>query len=162
MKTLITAAIVLVLGIAAMNVPNATAQQATASGVARTQSPDAEQQFRRTVFNIIARNQDDHTKNIAFLMDQEGQWRLSPAFDVTYAYNPTGDWTNRHQMTLAGKREGFTRDDLLIVGREMSIKKGEDIIAEVAEAVGRWAEFAAAAKVQDERAAAIGGTHRVI
>jgi serine/threonine-protein kinase HipA len=124
--------------------------------------PDAEQQFRRTVFNIIARNQDDHTKNIAFLMDSEGEWRLSPAFDVTYAYNPTGDWTNRHQMTLAGKREGFTREDLLTVGREMSIKKGADIIAEVGEAVGRWAEFAIAAGVSEERAAAIGGTHRVI
>ena len=124
--------------------------------------PDAEQQFRRTVFNIIARNQDDHTKNIAFLMDQEGEWRLSPAFDVTYAYNPTGDWTNRHQMTLAGKRDGFTRDDLLAVGREMSIKKGADIIAEVGEVVGGWAEFAAAAGVPEERVAAIGETHRVI
>ena len=124
--------------------------------------PDAEQQFRRTVFNIIARNQDDHTKNIAFLMDAEGEWRLSPAFDVTYAYNPTGDWTNRHQMTLAGKRDGFTREDLLGVGREMSIRKGAEIITEVGEAVGRWAEFAAEAGVPEERAAAIGGTHRVI
>ncbi len=124
--------------------------------------PDAEQQFRRTVFNIIARNQDDHTKNIAFLMDSEGEWRLSPAFDVTYAYNPTGDWTNRHQMTLAGKRDGFTREDLLTVGREMSIKKGADVIAEVGEAVGRWTEFAAEAGVPEERAAAIGETHRVI
>ena len=95
-------------------------------------------------------------------MDPDGEWRLSPAFDVTYAYNPAGDWTNRHQMTLAGKRDGFTREDLLAVGREMSIKKGGDIIAEVGEAVGRWAEFAAAAGVPEERAAAIGGTHRVI
>jgi len=124
--------------------------------------PDAEQQFRRTVFNIIARNQDDHTKNIAFLMDQEGEWRLSPAFDVTYAYNPTGDWTNRHQMTLAGKRDGFTREDLLTVGREMSIKKAADIIGEVGAAVACWAEFAAEAGVPEERASAIGGAHRVI
>ena len=123
---------------------------------------DAEQQFRRTVFNIIARNQDDHTKNIAFLMDPDGEWRLSPAFDVTYAHNPTGDWTNRHQMTLAGKRDGFTREDLLAVGREMSIKKSADIIVEVGETVGRWAEFAAAAGVPEERAAAIGGAHRVV
>jgi len=124
--------------------------------------PDAEQQFRRTVFNILARNQDDHTKNIAFLMDAEGEWRLSPAFDVTYAYNPAGDWTNRHQMTLAGKRDGFTREDLLAVGREMSIKKGADVIEEVGEAVGRWPEFAAEAGVPGEKAAAIGGTHRVV
>ncbi|MCK9994984.1 MAG: type II toxin-antitoxin system HipA family toxin [Candidatus Krumholzibacteria bacterium] len=124
--------------------------------------PDAEQQFRRTVFNIIARNQDDHTKNIAFLMDTEGEWRLSPAFDVTYAYNPAGDWTNRHQMTLAGKRDGFAREDLLTVGREMSIKKGADIIAEVGEVVSRWVEFAAEAGVPEEKAAAIGETHRLI
>jgi len=123
--------------------------------------PEAEQQFRRTVFNIIARNQDDHTKNIAFLMDPDGRWRLSPAFDVTYAYNPGGDWTGRHQMTLAGKREGFTRDDLLTVGREMSIKKAADIVAEVGGAVARWPEFAAAAGVDEERAAAIGAAHRV-
>jgi len=123
---------------------------------------NAEQQFRRTVFNIIARNQDDHTKNIAFLMDPDGEWRLSPAFDVTYAYNPIGDWTNRHQMTLAGKRDGFTREDLLAVGREMSIKKSADIIVEVGETVGLWAEFAAAAGVPEERAAAIGGAHRVV
>ena len=121
----------------------------------------AEQQFRRTVFNIVARNQDDHTKNIAFLMNPDGQWSLSPAFDVTYAYNPDGDWTNRHQMTLNGKREGFTREDLLTVADEMSIKKARDIIGEVEEAVARWPEFASAAGVPEERAAAIGKTHRV-
>ncbi len=122
--------------------------------------PETEQQFRRTVFNIVARNQDDHTKNIAFLMDSDGQWQLSPAFDVTYAYNPAGDWTSRHQMTLAGKREGFTREDLLAVGREVGIKKSADIIAEVTEAVGRWQEFAEAAGVPGDKAAAIGRTHR--
>ncbi|MEN8008534.1 MAG: type II toxin-antitoxin system HipA family toxin [Candidatus Krumholzibacteriota bacterium] len=124
--------------------------------------PEAEQQYRRTVFNILARNQDDHTKNIAFLMDAEGEWSLSPAFDVTYAYNPAGDWTNRHQMTLAGKRDGFTREDLLAIGREMGIRKSADIIAEVGEAVGRWAELAEAAGVSDERVAAITKTHRVL
>ena len=128
----------------------------------RLSYPDAEQQFRRTVFNIIARNQDDHTKNIAFLMDPAGEWRLSPAFDMTYAYNPDGDWTNRHQMTLAGKRDGFTRDDLSAVGREMSIKKSADIIAEVGGAVARWPEFAASAGVPEEKAAAIGATHRAV
>ena len=121
---------------------------------------DAEQQYRRMVFNILARNQDDHTKNIAFLMDQEGKWRLSPAFDVTYAYNPAGDWTHRHQMTAAGKREGFTREDLLEVGRQMSVKKCADIVVEVGEAVARWPEFAHGAGVPEERSAAIGATHR--
>ena len=60
------------------------------------------------VFNVVARNQDDHVKNIAFLMDRSGKWELSPAFDVVYSYNPTGDWTAQHQMSLAGKRDGFT------------------------------------------------------
>jgi serine/threonine-protein kinase HipA len=122
--------------------------------------PAAEQQFRRTVFNLAARNQDDHTKNIAFLMNPDGEWSLSPAFDVTYAFNPAGDWTARHQMTLNGKREGFTREDLLTVADEMSIKKAKDIIAEVVEAVGRWPEFAAVAEVPEDRAVAIGKTHR--
>ncbi len=124
--------------------------------------PAAEQQFRRTVFNIVARNQDDHTKNIAFLMNPDGEWRLSPAFDVTYAYNPDGDWTNRHQMTLNGKREGFTREDLLTVADEMSIKKAKDILGEVNQAVAQWPEFASEAGVPEERAAAIGRTHREI
>jgi len=122
--------------------------------------PDAEQQYRRMVFNIIARNQDDHTKNIGFLMDPEGQWRLSPAYDVTYAYNPSGDWTSRHQMTVAGKREGFNREDLLQVGREMSINKPADVVGEVDEAVGRWGEIAGEAGVPGEKVAAIGATHR--
>jgi len=127
----------------------------------RLSYPEAEQQFRRTVFNIIARNQDDHTKNIAFLMDPDGQWRLSPAFDVTYAYNPGGTWTSRHQMTLAGKREGFTREDLLEVGKQMSIKKCADVVAEVQAAVGRWPDFADKAGVSEEKAVGIGRAHRL-
>ena len=68
-------------------------------------------------FNVIARNQDDHVKNIAFLMDRGGRWRLSPAFDVTYSYNPAGAWTATHQMTLNGKRDGFTLDDFRACAR---------------------------------------------
>jgi len=121
---------------------------------------DVEQQFLRTVFNILGRNQDDHTKNIAFLMDVTGEWSLSPAFDMTYAYNPSGDWTSRHQMTLAGKRDGFTREDLVTVGRDAGVKKASEVIDEVARAVARWPEFAAEAKVHGERATAIGEVHR--
>jgi serine/threonine-protein kinase HipA len=121
---------------------------------------DAEEQYRRMVFNIAARNQDDHTKNIAFLMDPEGQWRLSPAYDVTYAYNPGGEWTSRHQMTVAGKREGFTREDLLQVGSEMSINKPGDIIDEVWGAVKQWLDIADTAGVPAEKAEGIGATHR--
>jgi len=71
-------------------------------------TPMLEEQFRRMAFNIVARNQDDHVKNIAFLMDQEGSWSLAPAFDMTYSYNPSGPWTAQHQMTLNDKRDGFT------------------------------------------------------
>jgi serine/threonine-protein kinase HipA len=68
---------------------------------------DAAQQYRRMLFNVIARNQDDHTKNIAFLMGPDGKWKLSPAYDVTYSHNPAGRWTNKHQMIINGKREHF-------------------------------------------------------
>jgi len=122
---------------------------------------DAEQQYRRLVFNVVARNQDDHTKNIAFLMDQSGQWRLSPAFDVTYAYNPDGAWTARHQMSVNGKREGITLADLLAVAAEMNIRKAKDIVAEVVAVVGRWPEFAADAGVDEETVARIGRALRL-
>ena len=73
---------------------------------------DVEQQFRRAALNLMARNQDDHVKKIAFLMDRRGEWRLSPAFDVAYAYNDSGSWTHRHQMSVNGKRDDFETEDL--------------------------------------------------
>ena len=108
-----------------------------------------EEQFRRMAFNIIARNQDDHVKNIAFLMDKSGRWSLSPAFDVTYSYNPVGLWTASQQMTMNGKREGFTLEDFRECAKGASMKRGrsESIIREVTEAVRRWPEFAARAEV---------------
>ena len=78
---------------------------------------DIEEQFRRMAFNVVARNQDDHVKNIAFLMDQNGDWSLAPAFDVTYSYNPTGSWTSHHQMSLNAKRDNFTVEDFRAVAR---------------------------------------------
>jgi serine/threonine-protein kinase HipA len=112
---------------------------------------DAEQQFRRMVFNVVARNQDDHTKNIAFLMDQSGKWRISPAFDVIYAYNPTGDWTSRHQMSINGKRDDFIKDDLVQVGKEMNIKSMMNIIDEIVEVVSNWSGFAKDAGVESSQ-----------
>jgi serine/threonine-protein kinase HipA len=110
-----------------------------------------EQQFRRMVFNIVARNQDDHVKNIAFLMDKTGQWALSPAFDMTYSYNPAGTWTASHQMTMNGKRDGFTLDDFRACARAASMKRGraEIILGEVQAAVSKWSSFAQAAGVSD-------------
>ncbi|MBM4311219.1 MAG: type II toxin-antitoxin system HipA family toxin [Deltaproteobacteria bacterium] len=103
-----------------------------------------EEQFRRMVFNIVARNQDDHVKNIAFLMDQSGTWALSPAFDMTYSYQPGGQWTSTHQMTLNGKRSDFTLEDFKACAKNASMKRGraETIIAEVRAVVKRWRDYA--------------------
>ncbi|MFO7715092.1 type II toxin-antitoxin system HipA family toxin [Desulfosarcina sp.] len=103
-----------------------------------------EQQFRRMAFNIIARNHDDHAKNIAFLMDKTGQWSLSPAFDVTYSYNPSGAWTASHQMTLNGKRDNFVLDDFLACARyaAMQRSRAEAMIEDVRQVVSRWRNYA--------------------
>ena len=108
-----------------------------------------EEQFRRMAFNIIARNQDDHVKNIAFLMDKAGRWSLAPAFDVTYSYNPSGDWTARHQMTMDGKRDGFTLADFRACARSALMKRGraEAIVEEVRAAIIKWPEYAEQAQV---------------
>jgi serine/threonine-protein kinase HipA len=108
-----------------------------------------EQQFRRMIFNVVARNQDDHVKNIAFLMDKAGAWSLSPAFDVTYAYNPTGLWTSRHQMTINGKNDDFTRDDFKAAAQVAGLRRGssETILTEVIDAVKEWPRYAETAGV---------------
>ena len=122
-----------------------------------------EEQFRRMAFNVVARNQDDHVKNIAFLMDRDGRWTLSPAFDFTYAFQPAGLWTSRHQLSLNGKRDDFLLDDFRRVAEFASMQSGraERIVAEVREAVLRWPEFAAAAGVVAERVEQIAQTHRL-
>ena len=108
-----------------------------------------EEQFRRMAFNIVARNQDDHVKNIAFLMDKSGAWSLSPAFDMTYSFNPAGSWTASHQMTLNGKRDDFTMDDFKACAKTASMKRGraEVIVKEVQEVLSRWKEYAEEAGV---------------
>jgi serine/threonine-protein kinase HipA len=116
--------------------------------------------YRRMVFNVVARNQDDHTRNIAFLMDQSGQWRLSPAFDVIWSYNPSGSWTNRHQMSINGKRDEFTRADLLAVAENFGIKDGADLIEQVTTAVSVWPRFAKEAGVPNDQRKVIARTHR--
>ena len=84
--------------------------------------------YRRMVFNVIARNQDDHTKNIAFLMNAPGQWSLAPAFDMTYSYNPRGTWTNQHQMSINARRDHFTREDLLAVAMTSDLRQASKVI----------------------------------
>lgn len=110
-----------------------------------------EEQFRRMAFNIIARNQDDHVKNIAFLMDRAGAWRLSPAFDITWSYNPDGDWTARHQMSMNGKRDDFTLEDFEACAQTASLNRNRvrTILKEVRAAVADWPRFAQAAGVDE-------------
>ncbi|MGE3609922.1 MAG: type II toxin-antitoxin system HipA family toxin [Bacteriovoracaceae bacterium] len=108
-----------------------------------------EQQFRRAIFNIIGRNQDDHTKNIAFLMDRFGNWKLSPAYDMAYSYNPKGEWTSKHQMSLSGKRDEFTMEDLIDFGAKADLKKmqAKKIIKEIENVFSNWNEYAEKAGV---------------
>ncbi len=124
---------------------------------------DVEQQVIRALFNVIARNQDDHVKNIAFLMNKKGEWRLSPAFDVAYSYNPSGKWTRRHQMSLAGIRDNFQLDDLISFARFSGIKpaKAKRLIARVDDAVGNWHTHAQEAGVRSKDAERIARTFRL-
>ena len=121
-----------------------------------------EEQFRRALFNVVARNQDDHVKNISFLMNRRGEWRLSPAYDVAYAYNPSGAWTRNHQMSLAGKRDGFTRDDVLRFARSCGLRNSVAvrILDEVVGSVSRWRTHGADAGVEQRDIARIERTHR--
>ena len=102
----------------------------------------AQEMFRRMVFNVVVRNQDDHTKNISFLMGEDGNWRLSPAYDMGYAYNPKGGWTATHQMSINGKFDDITRQDLLTFAHLNNIKDAAMIIDEIAEAASHWPDLA--------------------
>jgi len=112
----------------------------------------AVQLFRRMVFNIIARNQDDHVKNIAFLMDRQGNWSLAPAYDVIYSYQKGGQWTSKHQMTLGGKQDGFTMDDFNNCGKAALLKRGQAkrIVEEIRSIVSRWRFYADAVGVRPD------------
>lgn len=110
----------------------------------------ATEMFRRMVFNVVVRNQDDHTKNISFLMAEDGQWQLSPAYDMGYAYNPQGGWTATHQMSINGKFDDINRDDLLTFARQNNIKEAESIIDEVRDTVSQWPEMAKTCGVPSE------------
>ena len=111
---------------------------------------EAKEMFRRMVFNVVVRNQDDHTKNISFLMDESGKWRLSPAYDMGYAYNPNGGWTATHQMSINGKFDNITRQDLLTFAQQNNIKDASSIIDEICEAASRWPQIARECDVPTE------------
>ena len=103
---------------------------------------DAEQMFRRMVFNVIARNCDDHTKNFSFLLKQGGKWELAPAYDLCHAYRPGSEWVSQHSLSINGKRKDITKADLLVIGDSIRLKKASEIIDEINETVSRWKQYA--------------------
>lgn len=120
--------------------------------------PQAEQVFRRMVFNVIARNCDDHTKNFAFLLRQESDWEISPAYDICHAYRPGSDWVSKHALSLNGKREGIKREDFIVIAKSINIKKPNVIIDEINGAVQDWKDHARKAGVSEELTTSIGAT----
>ena len=118
----------------------------------------AEELFRRMVFNVVARNQDDHTKNISFLMDKNGVRRLSPAYDVSWSYNPKGQWTSQHQMSINNKWTDITMGDLLTVASAMNIKRPREIIEKIIDVVAHWSDYATPLGIPQETIGAIKST----
>jgi serine/threonine-protein kinase HipA len=111
--------------------------------------------FRRMVFNVASANCDDHTKNFSFLLAQGGQWRLSPAYDVTHAHSPTSRWTRQHLMAVNGKTTEITRADVLEVGDRFGVPGMVDVVDQVLEAVTMWPTFAAEGAVPEATATKI-------
>ena len=109
--------------------------------------PDAEQMFRRMLFNVLARNCDHHTKNFAFRLKKDGKWELAPAYDVCHAYQPKHKWVSQHALSINGKRTDISKDDLLTIGRSIRSKKAAEIIDEISDIVNQWKTFADEVKV---------------
>jgi serine/threonine-protein kinase HipA len=125
--------------------------------------PDAAAQaFRRMAFNVMAANCDDHTKNISFILREGGAWRLAPAYDLTHAHDVHNPWLREHLMAVDGKFGGITIKDLFVVGDRFEVPGIKPILQEVSQAVSRWKDFAAAAGVPTETAAAIEADHRLL
>lgn len=124
----------------------------------RLPATSSEQFYRRMAFNVIARNLDDHTKNSAFIMDKKGVWKLAPAFDLTYSYDPANVWVKQHNLSVNGKTTDITKDDLLKVGKQMNIKHTKDILEQVQTSVKKWPQFAKDANVNDKQIKAINKT----
>ena len=122
---------------------------------------DMEQMYRRMVFNVVARNHDDHTKNHSFIMSKSGHWSLAPAYDLCYSYSPSGKWTSQHQLSLNGKRDNFVKDDLLQVAEKADVKNAKEIIQQIIDVVSQWEIYAKAADVKPEHATSIQQTLRI-
>ena len=130
--------------------------------ILRLPYPQADQMFRRMVFNVIARNCDDHTKNFAFRLKKDGDWELAPAYDICFAYRPDSDWVSQHNLSINGKRKDITRADLLAVAKAMNIKKAGHIIDQINKTVTNWNEFADKANVDNILKKKIGSLHLIL
>jgi serine/threonine-protein kinase HipA len=124
--------------------------------------PQAEQLYRRMVFNVMGKNCDDHTKNFSFLMNKQGTWRLSPAFDVCHAYRPGSNWVSQHALSVNGKRKEITKKDLLKIAEQMNIKRPAIIIQEIAEIISNWRKYASEVDVDQKLKTAIDKTLLII
>ena len=111
---------------------------------------ELEQMYRRMIFNVLARNHDDHTKNHSFLMQKNGKWSFAPAYDLCYSYSPSGKWTNQHQLSLNGKRDGFSIQDLLQVAEKQNIKNAKEIIGQILNIISQWNKYAKKYNVKTE------------
>jgi len=120
--------------------------------------PQAEQMFKRMVFNVASRNCDDHTKNFAFTLKKGQNWELSKAYDICHAYRPDSMWVSQHALSVNGKRKNITKEDLIIVAESMNIKKASSIITEISEIIQTWPTFAEAQKVERTLAKTIQNT----
>lgn len=124
---------------------------------------DIEQQYRRMIFNVVFRNQDDHPKNISLLMDKSGAWSLSPAYDLSFAFNPSGEFTSRHQMSINGKLDDFTRSDFETIAKHAGLVQGRwsRILDETIDHASEWLSIANDVEIDADRASAIASRFRL-
>jgi serine/threonine-protein kinase HipA len=124
--------------------------------------PEAEQMFRRMVFNVIATNYDDHTKNFSFILKKDDKWRLAPAYDLCFSYNPSNFWVSNQTLSIRGKRNEITREDLMSIAKENSIKKSDKIIDQINSIVQSWPTYAKLAAVRDDLTKSINSNLNVL
>ena len=118
--------------------------------ILRLTYPEAEQMFRRMVFNVLATNYDDHTKNFSFMLKKDGEWRLAPAYDLCFSFDPTNHWVNKQTLSVNGKRLDITKEDLLTIAKDNNLKKGKTIIEEINAVVKNWKTYAEQAQVRKD------------
>ncbi|MFN6378736.1 MAG: type II toxin-antitoxin system HipA family toxin [Flavobacteriales bacterium] len=144
-------------------IPKASSYEVLFRTMKRLQLPynQFEQQYRRMLFNVVARNHDDHVKNFSFMMDEEGKWKITPAYDICFSYSPTGNWTGVHQSSINGKYDNFTKQDLQEFAKTFGIKKANDILKEVVDGVSQWSKIATELEIPKKKIKYINSNLRV-